>query len=133
MAALAIAFAASLLAGPSMGIIAASAGWVQGVRPRQFLRECRPLLRRCAFGFASMGLVLGAVGVAEADRLQAALGSTCAAAAFLVAIATWLLLVEPEDEGDEPNGLDEPKWWPQFEADLADWTRQTRIPVGPRL
>lgn len=116
-----------------MGIIAATAGWVNGVRPRTVLREHSLLLSRAAFGLASVGLVLGAIGVAEVDRLQAALGSTCAAAAFLVAIATWLLLVEPEDEGEEQDGLDEPKWWPQFEQDLADWSRQSRIPAGPRL
>lgn len=133
MAAIAIALVASLLAGPSLGLLAATGGWVRGVCPRNFLRERRHLFQSCALGVVSIGCVLGAVGVVAADRLQVALGSTCAGTTLLVAIATWILLVEPDGGGEEPEGLDEPKWWPQFERDLADWTRQIRIPAGPRL
>lgn len=132
MTAIAVAFAATLLVGPAVGLLAAVLGWVKEVRPRQFLRKRSSLLSKAAALFAAAGFVLVGIGIAQADRLQAPLAPTCAAAALLLAIATWLLSVEPDDGGEEAETLDEPKWWPDFERDLADWTETTRLPAGPR-
>jgi hypothetical protein len=129
----AIAFAPSLLVGQGLGILAATADVVDGVRPRNVLRLHPRLAGRLAVILTALGVTLGAAGVADAARLRVALGITCAAAAFLLALATWVLLIEPDDEGGDRNGLDEPKWWPQFESDLHDWIRRTRIPAGPRV
>ena len=54
---------------------------------------------------------------------------TCFAATLLIALASWLLLVEEDDDypGETP---DEPEWWPAFERELDAWTRRTRVPVG---
>jgi hypothetical protein len=132
MAVLAIAFAAAAAGGSAVGVLAATLGWVEGVQPRRLVREHVNLVTKTAFGLASAAGLAVAISVAQTDRLQAALGPTCAAAAFLLAIAAWVLAVEPEDEGEALEELDEPKWWPQFERDLTEWRDRMRVPVGPR-
>jgi hypothetical protein len=61
---------------------------------------------------------------------RAALALTCLAVAFLLAAASWLLLVEPDDDGTI-EGPDEPEWWPAFERELEEWTRG-RVSLGGR-
>jgi hypothetical protein len=94
------------------------------------LREHRSALEPLSVVVAAIA-VLGALGgIIGADQLRWALAPTCAASALLVGIASWLLLVEPDDHG-EIDSWGDPHWWPQFERDLDDW-RRTRIPAGPR-
>ena len=114
-----------------MGVLCATRGWSEGVRPRRFFREHARGTDACATALAGAGLVAATVAITGADRFQWTLASTCAAAGLLLAVATWLLSVEPDDEGDAEDPL-EPKWWPQFERELAEWQRTNRIPAGPR-
>jgi hypothetical protein len=70
-------------------------------------------------------------GVLVVSHDRPALALTCVATAFLIVLSTWLLLVEEDDDypGETPH---EPEWWPAFERDLEAWTRQARVPTGPR-
>jgi hypothetical protein len=61
---------------------------------------------------------------------RAALALTCLAVSLLLAAASWLLLVEPDDGGPD-DAPDEPEWWPAFERELEEWTRG-RVPLGGR-
>lgn len=130
MAALAIAFAAALIAGISAGLFCAVRASSDGVRPRRLLREHRSVLEPLSAAIACIALGGAVGGIITADHLRWALAPTCAAAALLVGIASWLLLVEPDDHG-EIDSWGNPHWWPQFERDLDEW-RRTRIPAGPR-
>lgn len=133
MAAVAVAFVATLLAGAAFGVLAAALAWVRDVRPRRFLRAHASALSAAAGAIAAAAVGIAALSVTQADRLQQALVPTCAAVCLLLALATWLLLVEPDDDGGDADDADEPKWWPQFEEELADWSRKTRVPAGPRV
>jgi hypothetical protein len=59
------------------------------------------------------------------------LALTCLAVSVLIAVASWVLLVESDDDGPEEIP-DDPEWWPAFERELADWSRRRRVPAGPR-
>lgn len=130
MAAIAIAFTAALIAGISAGLFCALRASADGVRPRRVLREHRTVLEPLSLIVAGTGLLGAIAGVVGADHLRWALAPTCAAAGLLIAIASWLVLVEPDDNG-EVDSWGDPHWWPQFEQDLDEWQR-TRIPAGPR-
>jgi hypothetical protein len=130
VAAIAIAFAAALVAGISAGLFCAIRASADGVRPRRILREHRSVLEPLSVAIVVIGLIGAIAGVIGADHLRWALAPTCASAGLLVAIASWLVLVEPDDRGDIDSWGD-PHWWPQFERDLDDWQR-SRIPAGPR-
>jgi hypothetical protein len=130
VAAIAIAFAATLMAGVSAGLFCAIRASADGVRPRRVLRDHRSVLEPLSAVIVVVGLLGAIAGVITADHLRWALAPTCAAAGLLVAIASWLVLVEPDDRGDVDSWGD-PHWWPQFERDLDDW-RRSRIPAGPR-
>jgi hypothetical protein len=130
VAAIAIAFTAALIAGISAGLFCALRASADGVRPRRVLRERRTILEPLSVFVAGCGLLGAIAGVIGADHLRWALAPTCAAAGLLIAIATWLVLVEPDDHG-EIDSWGDPHWWPQFEQDLDEW-RRSRIPAGPR-
>jgi hypothetical protein len=78
---------------------------------------------------AGITLVVAAIAVTSTDSLRWTLAVTCLAAGALVAIATWLVSVEPDDEGDADEVV-EPKWWPDFERELAEWQQSRRVPAG---
>jgi hypothetical protein len=130
VAAIAIAFTAALIAGISAGLFCALRASADGVRPRRILREHRTVLEPLSAIVTCIALGGAIGGVIGADHLRWALAPTCAAAGLLIAIASWLVLVEPEDDG-EIDAWGDPHWWPQFEQDLDDW-RRSRIPAGPR-
>ena len=130
MAAIAVAFSAALIAGIASGLFCAIRASGEGVRPRRLLREHRRVLEPLSAAVAGVALVGTVIGIVGADHLRWALAPTCAAAGLLIAIASWLVLVEPDDNG-EVDSWGDPHWWPQFERDLDEWQR-TRIPVGPR-
>jgi hypothetical protein len=123
------AVASAVLAGASTGVILAAASRGDGVRARRSLRDHPRLARRgggCVAVFAS---VLAFAGVTAARHQQAGLALTCIAAASLIALASWLLLVEADDD-DPGETSDEPEWWPSFERDLDEWVLRTRAPAG---
>ena len=111
-----------------MGVLLAASTRRDGIRARAALREHSLLATRFA---ACATLILwagGLAGVLSAERDRAWLGLTCVAAALLLAVATWLLLLETDDDypGETP---DEPAWWPGFERELREWMRTRRVPV----
>ena len=130
MAAIAIAFAGALSAGIASGLFCAIRATGEGVRPRRLLREHRHVLEPLSAAVAGVALIGAVIGVVGADHLRWALAPTCAAAGLLIAIASWLVLVESDDNG-EVDSWGDPHWWPQFEQDLDEW-RRTRIPAGSR-
>ena len=130
MGAIATAFAASLIAGSALGVLCATRGWVEGVRPRRLFREHGRATDALATALVGIALVVAAAAVTGADRFRWTLALTCAATALLLGIATWLLSVESDDDGDAIDPV-EPNWWPQFERELAEWER-SRVPTGPR-
>jgi hypothetical protein len=130
VAAIAIAFAAAITAGISAGLLCAIRASADGVRPRRVLREHRTVLEPLSAVMSSLALLGAVAGVVGADHLRWALAPTCAATAMLLAIASWLVLVEPDDNG-EVDSWGDPQWWPEFERDLEEW-RRSRTPVGPR-
>jgi hypothetical protein len=130
VAAIAIAFTAAVIAGISAGLFCALRTSADGVRPRRLLREHRPGLEPLSVIVAGCGLLGAIAGVIGADHLRWSLAPTCAAAGLLIAIASWLVLVEPDDHG-EVDSWGDPHWWPQFEQDLDEW-RRTRVPAGTR-
>jgi hypothetical protein len=123
--------ASSLVAGAATGIVLATVGRVNGFRARSFLRRNAPVVRRGAVGLAAVSAGATLACVLSVGRDPAALGLTCVATWFLIALSSWLLLVEEDDDypGEAP---DEPEWWPAFERELAVWTRHWRVPTGPR-
>jgi hypothetical protein len=128
---IAIAFAASFLAGSSAGTWYATYAGANGVRPRRLLRENLTAARRLLAVTATAGIVAAVGGVAAVEHLRWALAVTCAAASILFAVAAWLVAVEPDEDGDVELS-DEPAWWPEFERDLSEWRTRSRIPAGPR-
>jgi hypothetical protein len=125
------AIASSILAGASTGIVLAATVRGGGFRPRRSLRERSHVARRCGGCIASAAAV-ATIAAALAERHERpALALTCVAVTLLIALASWLLLVEPDDgyPGETP---DEPEWWPAFERELEVWTRRSRVPTGPR-
>jgi hypothetical protein len=130
VAAIAVAFAAALIAGISAGLFCAVRASADGVRPRRVLREYRSILEPLSATVVCIAILGAVAGIVTADHLRWALAPTCAAAGVLVAIASWLVLVEPDDRG-EIDSWGDPHWWPQFEQDLDEW-RRSRIPAGPR-
>jgi hypothetical protein len=130
VAAIAIAFTAAVIAGISAGLFCALRTSADGVRPRRLLREHRPALEPLSVIVAGCGLLGAIAGVIGADHLRWSLAPTCAATGLLIAIASWLVLVEPDDHG-EVDSWGDPHWWPQFEQDLDEW-RRTRVPSGTR-
>jgi hypothetical protein len=119
------AFATAVIAGIAVGVLTATRGWASGVRPRHTLRVHKTFANRAAWTLIGICFGLAPAAIATADHLRTTLGVTCAAAALLLAAATWLLAVEP-DEGGEPVAEDEPHWWPEFERELAAWERSSR-------
>jgi hypothetical protein len=122
------AIASGVVAGAWMGVLVAATSYGAGVRPRRWLRENARLSRRfCGCGVAVAGAVLvGDVLRTSHDRVALAL--TCVAVTLLLALATWLLLVEQDDDGSIGTP-DEPEWWPAFERELEAWTRRPRVPT----
>ncbi len=125
------AIASSVLAGASTGILLAAAGRGGGVRPRRSLRESGQLARRCGGCVAIAAATAAIAGVLAERHERAALALTCVAVTVLIAVTSWLLLVEPDDDGPGETP-DDPEWWPAFERELEVWTRRSRVPVGPR-
>jgi hypothetical protein len=125
------ALASSVLAGASTGIALASVGVGGGVRPRRSLRESGQLARRGGGCIALAAATAAIASVLGEDHDRPALALTCVAVMLLIAVASWLLLVEPDDD-DPGETPDEPEWWPGFERELEAWTRQSRVPAGPR-
>jgi hypothetical protein len=125
-----LALASSTVAGASIGLVLAASGRASGVRPRAWLRRAGSGLTRAGSVAAVAASALAIVGGLGAQDSQPALALTCFGAAALIAFATWLLLVEPEDD-DSTDGPNEPDWWPAFERELEDWTRG-RVPTGGR-
>ena len=132
MTAVAVAFIASVALGASSGVLLATGTWAEGVRPRRLVREHKTAVTRIAMLAGVLSLAAAAGAIASAEYLRMALAPTCAATAFLLAIALWLLLVEADEEGDAADP-DEPQWWPAFERDFEAWTQRTRVPAGPRV
>jgi hypothetical protein len=122
MGAIAVAFGASVAAGVGGGIFGATRQWTQSVRPRRFVREHRPAFEGFGFVLTMVAVGVAALTVAGADVMRFALGVSCAAAGVLLAVASWLLLIESDDD-DEPNLSPEPSWWPEFERELDEWSR----------
>jgi len=129
--AIATAFGASLLAGVSIGVLCGTRGYAEGIRPRRFVREHRRLVEAVGVPVTGVTVLVAAAAVAGAGGLRVSLAPSCAAAAVLVAIAAWLLVVEADD-GGESEASTEPKWWPQFERELFEWSRTRRTPTAPR-
>jgi hypothetical protein len=119
------------MAGVAGGVLCAARAGAAGTRPRRWLREHRLVMERASAALTIAALGVTAYAAVAADHPRAPLAATCAATAVLLAIATWLILVE-RDEGGETDVWGDPKWWPQFERDLAEWTRHSRVPAGRR-
>jgi hypothetical protein len=125
-----LALASSILAGASVGLLAARAAGGAGVRPRRWLREAGHAVAPVASCVAAAASAVAIAGGLRADDSRTTLALTCLAAAALIAFATWLVLVEADDGGSAERP-DEPEWWPAFERDLDEWTRG-RVPTGGR-
>jgi len=125
------AIASSVFAGASAGVLLAALSRGD-VRPRRSLRDHGRLARPGAacVAFAATLLTVGGVEAARHDRV--ALAFTCVAVALLLAFASWLLLVEPDDDDYPADTPDEPEWWPAFERDFEAWSRRARVPSGHR-
>ena len=52
-----------------------------------------------------------------------ALLATCVAVVALTGFATWVLLIEADDD-DRFAASGEPEWWPTFERELEAWSRR---------
>jgi hypothetical protein len=130
MGAITIAFGASVLAGIAGGVLGATRAWADGVRPRRLIRERDGAFTAAAFVMA-IAVVVAATAIAGSDALRASLAVSCAAAAVLFAVASWLFLVEPDDDSESEPSL-EPSWWPQFERDFTAWSRTRRRPTASR-
>jgi hypothetical protein len=125
-----VAIASSVLAGLSVGVVAAAAALGHGVRPRRRLREKSRIATRCGSSVAIATAGVAGAGVIAEQHGRATLALTCLAVSLLLAAASWLLLVEPDDNGTT-DGPNEPEWWPAFERELEEWTRG-RVPTGGR-
>lgn len=119
--------ACSVLGGVSTGVLVAMTTRGEGIRPRAALRAYGRRARWCA-GCLTLVFSVGVLaGVLLVEYNRVWLGLTCLAAMMLVTVATWLLLIETDD--DDPGAVpDDPAWWPEFERELREWAR-TRGPV----
>jgi hypothetical protein len=125
------AIASTAVAGGSIGVFVAAATHAHGFRPRRSLREHGRLARRWAAIVAVAATAATIAGVVAERHQQAPLALTCLAVGLLLAVASWVVLVEADDDGADEIPED-PEWWPAFERELADWSRQRRVPAGPR-
>jgi hypothetical protein len=125
------AFVASFVAGSSAGGLCAVRGWANDVRPRRLLREHLAVAQALFAVAGASGVVAVAISAANVETLRWALVLTCLGAGLLFAFAIWVLMVEPDDDGDV-DVADEPHWWPEFERDLDAWRRETRTPTSSR-
>jgi hypothetical protein len=123
------AIASSVVTGAATGALLATAGRGHGFRARQSLRRHAHAVRQGGGSVAAASVVATLACVLTVSRGRTGLALTCFAATLLIAFASWLLLVEEDDDypGETP---DEPEWWPAFERELDDWTRSTRVPAG---
>ena len=131
---MAVVFAAvlsSAVAGVSAGVLLAVASRGNGYRARSSLRYHAVFARKSGTALAVAGSIVCGLGVSAVTRERLSLALTCLACAFLLALASWLLLVEEDD--DYPcETPDEPTWWPDFERQLHDWADRDRVPAGHR-
>ena len=123
------AIASSVVAGAATGALLASAGRGHGFRARQALRRHAHAVRQGGGSVAAVSILATLTCVLSVSRDRMGLTLTCFAATLLIALASWLLLVEEDDDypGETP---DEPEWWPAFERELDEWKRSTRVPAG---
>ena len=119
----------SVVAGASAGVLLAVASCGNGYRARRALRYQAVFARRSSTALAIAAILVTGAGVYAVAHQRIGLALTCAATAFLIALASWLLLVEEDDDYPDETP-DEPKWWPDFERQFHDWTRRTRVPAG---
>jgi hypothetical protein len=130
----AVVFAAvlsSAVAGVSAGVVLAVASRGNGYRARSSLREHAVFARRSGTAMAVAASIVCGIGVYAVTRERLSLVLTCVASAFLLALASWSLLVEEDD--DYPGETsDEPNWWPDFERQFHEWADRDRVPAGHR-
>jgi hypothetical protein len=120
-----VAFAASLTLGAGLGVV--SATLARGsLRPCRRLREHWNLAMWTGGLLALAGAATIAIASAHVDYQRAFLLATCGAIVLIVGGASWLLLVETDD-GDAWSADDEPEWWPTFERELEEWSRDARV------
>jgi hypothetical protein len=119
----------SVLGGVSTGVLLAATTRGEGIRARAALRahgRTATWSAACLTLVFSVGVLAGVLSV-EYNRVW--LGLTCLAAMLLLTVATWLVLIETDDD-DEPGEVpDDPAWWPEFECELREWARN-RVPAG---
>jgi hypothetical protein len=125
------ALGASAFLGASLGALAATTGAGPGVRPRQLLRSHRLIVLRGGSCIAFTALLAAVATILDVPHDRELLALTCLAVAVLLALASWVLLVEPDDDGHDDTPLD-PAWWPDFERDFEEWTRRPRVPTETR-
>ena len=125
------AIASSIVTGAATGALLATAGRGHGFRARQSLRRHASTVMRAGGSAAAAAVLATLACVLAVSRDRTGLALTCFAVVLLIAFASWLLLVEEDDDhpGETPH---EPEWWPAFERELDAWTRRSRVPVGPR-
>jgi len=131
VSAVATAFGASIFAGLAIGAFGATRRWLDGVRPRSIIRRHLALFEGCTFLLTTVAVAVASVAVSRVDSTRLTLAVSSAAVAALVAVASWLVLVERDDDGDLAPSP-EPNWWPQFERELDDWNRARRTPLRTR-
>jgi hypothetical protein len=123
------AIASSVVTGAATGALLATAGRGHGFRARQSLRGHTHAVRQGGASVAAASVLATLACVLTVSRDRMGLALTCFAATLLIALASWLLLVEEDD--DYPGATpDEPEWWPAFERELDEWKRSTRVPAG---
>lgn len=120
-----VAFAASFPVGVALGVVSATCAR-GSLRPCRRLREHGTVAVWVSALVALAGGAMVGVAAAQVDYQRAFLVVTCGAIVLVVAVTSWLLLVET-DEGDAHASDDEPEWWPTFERDFEEWTRRTRV------
>jgi hypothetical protein len=125
------AIACGVVAGASVGLLVAAVSRGAGVRPRQWLRDNAGLSRRVGGWGATGAAAVVVAGIFGDGHDRTGLAFTCIAVTLLIAIASWLVLVEPDDDGST-EAPDEPEWWPAFERELETWTRRSRLPAHRR-
>lgn len=119
----------SVLGGVSTGVLVAATTRGEGIRARAFLRAHGRRATWCAGCMTlvfSVGVLAGVLSV-EYNRVW--LGLTCLAAMLLLTVATWLVLIETDEDDDPDEAPDDPAWWPEFERELREWARN-RVPAG---
>ena len=125
------AIASSIVTGAAAGALLATAGRGHGFRARQSLRRHAQAVRRGGGSIAAASVLATAACVLAVSGDRTGLVLTCFGVSLLIAFASWLLLVEEDDDhpGETPH---EPEWWPAFERELDAWTRRSRVPAGRR-